>query len=176
MSLTLGANANYYGDQNVYTIPLQPHHQQRGLTDWTQARPASPRNLGHAHGTVSFIDDIPLLYQQAQHTLEREIDELRRSYTFGADNEIATFLADHRAIRIVLREAVIHLKATFGEGKIFDLQLSIDEDQSRILYAVAIWPADARTASEAFDRFVENWWLDRMTAATSDLAFAYKLV
>jgi hypothetical protein len=40
----------------------------------------------------------------------------------------------------------------------------------------AIWQEEVCRASEALDSFLENWWLQRMNAATSDLAFIYKLV
>jgi hypothetical protein len=75
-----------------------------------------------------------------------------------------------------LKDAVPQLKATFGVDKIFNLEVSKDEDGAETLYAVAIWQGDVCQASEALDNFLENWWLQRMNAATSDLAFVYKLV
>ena len=170
----LGANANYYS-QAPFTLPPLPRHQERGLTDWSQIE-GPPRKPVQSDGSVVFMLQNKALSQKAQQSLDREIDELKRYYTFFSENQVTAFLANHRGIRAALREAVPHLQGAFGTDKIFNLQVSIDEDNSRTLFAVAIWQADARSAADAFERFVENWWLSRMNAATIDLAFAYKLV
>jgi hypothetical protein len=94
----------------------------------------------------------------------------------AVSNEIHQFLEDHRALRTILRQAIDPLKATFGADIVFNLEVSRDEDGSETIYAVAIWQSDALRASEALRAFLENWWLQRMNAATSDLAFVYKLV
>ena len=175
MSLELGANANHYSRA---PFPVPPHaHQQGGLTDWSQIEgvPGVPRKPVQAEGSVVSLVQNDIFYQQAKQALERDFGELKKQYTFFSENQVRTFLVNHRGIQTALREASPHLLSAFGTNTIFNLQVSIDEDNSRTLYAVAIWQADAQSAAEAFERFVENWWLSRMNATTIDLAFAYKL-
>lgn len=86
------------------------------------------------------------------------------------------FLIARSAVRALLRDAVPELRATFGAANIINLEVSRDEDGFETMYAVAIWQAEGRRAAEALNNFLENWWLQRMNAATSDLAFVYKLI
>jgi hypothetical protein len=113
--------------------------------------------------------------ERSRSAVSNEIHDLKKLYVF-VDNTIDQFLEDHRALRTILRQAIDPLKATFGADIVFNLEVSRDEDGSETIYAVAIWQSDALRASEALRAFLENWWLQRMNAATSDLAFVYKLV
>ena len=79
-------------------------------------------------------------------------------------------------MRNALRQATPYLRDCFGEETIYNLELSIDEDDGCTLFALAVWKADARSGSRALSHFLESWWLDQMDDSTADLAFAYKLV
>jgi hypothetical protein len=143
-----GANATYF--EQKFVAPL-PALQARGINNWEYTN-------------------------QARVVLDDQISNLRRQYVFPDEQVVKDFLVAHRAVRALLSDAVPQLRATFGHANIFNLEISKDEDGSETLYAVAIWQADVRGAAEALDNFLENWWLQRMSAATSDLAFVYKLV
>ncbi len=125
---------------------------------------------------MQYIAVIPSFSNEARAALDDQISSLRRDYGFADSVVVTEFLFSHRAIRTVLENAVPQLRATFGEDKIFNLEVSKDEDGCETMYAVAIWREDVGSAAQALHNFLEDWWLHRMNAATSDLAFIYKLV
>ena len=166
-ALAIGLNERYF--RQDAPPQLQP---AGGRTSWSQDIPRkSPQRQGALIDTAM----IQVVFEQNREVVSNEIDDLKRMYLF-ADTAIEHFLQDHRAIRTVLRQAIDPLKHTFGPDKLFKLEVSTDDDGSSTLYAIAIWQADARGASGALHNFLESWWLHRMNAATSDLAFAYKLI
>lgn len=148
---TQGLNAAYWGTQE---IPRKGPQRQRSVADAMLTRAT---------------------FEQSNTTISTGIDFLKKSYVF-ADSTVDTFLEHHRATRTVLRQAIDPLKVAFGPDKMLSLEISKDEDGSETLYAIAFWPGDAVSASHALHRFLETWWLHRMSAATIDLAFAYRLV
>ena len=175
MNYLLGANSTYYLPSPTVFV-LSPDSWRTGITNWgdyTQSIPKSPTGAESVSGSLV---QAQLVYRHAQSVLDNEIGELKKHYTFYAETLITEFLIGHRGIRYLLRDALPKLKEFFGEDRIFALEISIDEDDSRTLYALAIWQEDARSASGAFGQFVDHWWLDKMSPATADLAFAYKLV
>lgn len=113
--------------------------------------------------------------QQQVFHLDLDKAELRRSYVFTSEASVWLFLVAHSAIRATLRDALPHLQAAFGTDRIFCLQLSKDEDGSPYLYAVAVWQGPVQSAVRALRQFEEDWWLDRMTPATAELAFVYEI-
>jgi hypothetical protein len=156
----LGANTTFL-DNHVYVPRIR---QDRGLTNRVEG------------SNLQYIAMVSSFSREARAALDDQISSLRRDYGFADSAVVTDFLVSHRTIRTVLKDAVPQLKATFGVDKIFNLEVSKDEDGAETLYAVAIWQGDVCQASEALDNFLENWWLQRMNAATSDLAFVYKLV
>lgn len=150
-----------------------PKDRVRGLTDWTQTDP--PRKAPQREGSMNLeISQARALYEQSRDRIKRQIEDLRASYVFASD-AVDRFLFDHQAIAAILREAVEPLNASFGPDKVFRLEVHIDEDDSTMLYAVALWRDSVRAAAQALDDFVEAWWLDHMTPSTTDLAFIYKI-
>jgi hypothetical protein len=145
----------------------------QGLTG--QTRNEVPRKAPQREGRIT--DEITLtraLYEETRDHIEQDIKCLKASYVF-ADDTVDRFLADHPALSGILREALEPLRASFGADKVFRLEVSIDEDDSKMLYAVALCRETVRAAAQSLDRFVESWWLDHMTPNTMDLAFIYKI-
>ncbi|HWB84977.1 MAG TPA: hypothetical protein VG675_12600 [Bryobacteraceae bacterium] len=162
-----GINARYFQQDS----PLTSSPNQ-GLTNWNQD---IPRKAPQRQGALIDIGLVQDAFNQNRQVVTAEIDDLKRLYLFS-DVAIDTFLEDHSAIRSVLRQAVDPLRMSFGPDRLVNLEVSTDEDGSSTLYAVVIWQADVPSASGALINFLESWWLQRMNGATSDLAFAYKLV
>lgn len=169
----LGANATYF-DRQLCAPPVVS--QESGLTDWNYQSDAIRKAVMSEGCNLQYIRLIPSFSVEARAALDDQISSLRRDYGFVDAAVVTNFLFSHRAIRTVLENAVPQLRATFGEDKIFNLEVSKDEDGCETMYAVAIWKEDVWSASEALHNFMENWWLHHMNAATSDLAFIYKLV
>lgn len=168
-----GANATYF-DQNSY-IP-QPTPEEQGLTNRNYQWGPIRRPVMSEGRNLQYIYIIPSFSNEARATLDDQIASLKRDYGFTDSAVVTEFLVSHRSIRAVLKDAAPQLRATFGADNIFNLEVSKDDDGSETIYAVAIWQEDACRASDALHDFLENWWLQRMNAATSDLAFIYKLV
>ena len=114
------------------------------------------------------------LYEQNRDRITHDIEALKRSYVF-ADDAVDQFLTGHPAIPGVLRDAIQPLKDSFGADKIFRLEVSVDDDDSKMLYGIALCRGTVRAAAHALDNFAENWWLDHMTPNTTDLAFIYRI-
>lgn len=150
-----------------------PEEKPQGLTNW--ARPELARKAPQREGVIVFeIAQARTLYEQSRDSTTRDIDELKTFYVF-ADDAVDQFLTDHRALPAILREAIEPLKNSFGADRVFRLEVSIDEDDSKMLYGIALWRDSVRAAARAFDNFAESWWLDHMTPNTADLAFIYKI-
>lgn len=170
--IALGANATYYDRQ--FVAP-QPARQARGMNNCHYPSKAAD-NFAGAQGRSWYDLAVAEYTNQARAVLDDQISNLRRQYGFPDGQIVVDFLVAHPAVRGVLSDAVPQLRTTFGQANIFNLEISKDEDGSETLYAVAIWQAHVGGAAEALNNFLENWWLQRMNAATSDLAFVYKLV
>lgn len=110
----------------------------------------------------------------AQH--EVLLSEIRRQYVLPADYSVAKFLAEHRTLPSILVEAVPELRARFGAQTVFALRAPIDDAGSQTLYAVAIWPGNARDVREALEKFDETWWIQHSRRASGYLTFTYELV
>lgn len=168
----LGANATYFEQH----YPPEPGHQGQGLINrnyqsFTERRPVKSEGTNFKH--ITFV---AAYTNEASSALDEQISSLRRDYGFSDPTVVTKFLRRHRTIRTVLQNALPQLQDTFGVDKIFNLEVSKDEDGFETMYAVAIWQEDVGSASKALHEFLENWWLHHMNAATSDLAFIYKLV
>lgn len=107
---------------------------------------------------------------------EAILTQLRHRFVMPFESTVATFLTNHRSLPHLLTEAAERLKEAFGESVILNLEMSTDEDGEEILYGIAICQTDANSAARAFNYFVEKWWLHRMNASTTDIAFVYRLV
>lgn len=164
MSALQGANALLFEKAAVALAP-----SRRGVTDW----PVTSQVPRKTAASVTLLDRLEP--QQHRFHLDRERDELRRSYVFSSEASIWLFLVAHSAIRATLRDALPHLQASFGHDRVFSLELSREEESSPTLYAVAIWPDSVQSAVRALRQFEEDWWLDRMTPATTELAFVYEI-
>jgi hypothetical protein len=110
------------------------------------------------------------LLERSQERLRRDIEQLKMSYVF-ADESVTCFLSDHRAFPSVLGEAVEPLRKFFGPDKVFRLEVSNDEDELRALYVVVRWTGSPEDAAAATNRFDDEWWLERLTPAVSNLSF-----
>jgi len=157
---TSGSNWNPSYSQRAY-FPAQPHppssrfgkHQGANVLAGLQEKTAGDRTLQEAI-----------------------MKELQNRYGMASDGLVAAFLANHRSLPQLLTEAFDRLKEAFGTSIVVNLEVSMDEDGHQTLYAITLWKEDARQAASAFNSFVENWWIHRMSAATSDIAFVYQLV
>jgi hypothetical protein len=107
---------------------------------------------------------------------EAILKELQNRFGMASNGLVAAFLANHRSLPHLLTEAFDRLKEAFGTSIVVNLEVSIDEDGQQTLYAITLWKEDASQAATAFNSFVENWWIHRMSAATSDIAFVYQLI
>jgi hypothetical protein len=107
---------------------------------------------------------------------EAILKELQNRFGMVSDGLVAAFLANHRSLPHLLTEAFDRLKEAFGTSIVVNLEVTTDEDGHQTLYAITLWKEDARQAATAFNSFVENWWIHRMSAATSDIAFVYQLI
>jgi hypothetical protein len=153
--------------------PLSPKERLQGLTNWE--KPELLRKFPQREGiTTSEIAEGRRLFQQSRDQIAKDIDELKASYVF-ADDSVSQFLAEHRSLTAVLRSAIQPLKASFGADGVFELEVTVEEDGSKMLYGVALWPGSVRAAAQALDNFSESWWLDHMTLSTTDLAFIYRI-
>jgi hypothetical protein len=157
------------------TEPLTPSFSEQrseGATLWN-FQEAIQRKPPKRSGLVAFDENNMAL--QAREILEGELTDLKMSYGFPADEHITEFLIDHPSIRSALREAVPHLREFFGQEGIFNLQLHPEEDDSEMLYAIAVWHGAVHLAAQALAAFEEHWWLDHMIPATAELAFTYEV-
>ena len=174
MTTALGANATYF-NQGFSGCPLG-RSNEHGLTNWSD-QSAAVRKPAQSQERNSYNLTVPhTYYDEARDALNDQIAHFKREYGFSDAEVVTDFLFRHRTIRTVLRDAIPQLRATFGTDTIFNLEVSKDDEGSETIYAIAVWPADMQSASEALHDFFENWWLQRMNPSTSDLAFAYKLV
>jgi hypothetical protein len=172
MTSPQGLNANLF--QPKYYPSATPEKPPRGgLTTWGDQQPV--RKTPKTEGSLFDISKSRAFFQNNQVALDQDLTNLRKSYGFPADDSVATFLANRRAISSVLLSAVPHLKEYFGADSIVNLEVSTDDDDSQTLYAVAVWHKTVPTAAHALANFSENWWLDHMTPSTADLAFTYEI-
>jgi hypothetical protein len=104
------------------------------------------------------------------------LNEVRRYFVLPADSSVATFLSGHRTIPQVLLEAVVHLRACFAAGAVFNLRAPIDESGSQTLYVVAMWAGKVRDVRQALAKFDDAWWVAHSRRASGNLAFTYELV
>ncbi len=149
--------------------------RQNGITDWNY-QPGHFRKPAHAENEIRFTADAPAFYRRAQLHVDQEISELKKSYGFPVEEIVRISLQRDPAVRSILRLAVPELHASFGADKVFNLEVSRDEDGSEMLYAIAVWPGSVQTAVLALRRFEEGWWLDQMAPGITNLAFTYEIV
>ncbi len=168
-----GANSTYFDQQSCVPGAARQGH---GLTNWDYESPVVRKPVSSEGRNLQYFTVISSYSNEARVALDDQIANLKRDYGFADNAAVTDFLVSHRTIRTVLQDAVPQLRATFGPDKIFNLEVSKDEDGSETMYVVTVWQGDVCRASEALRNFLENWWLHRMNAATSDLAFIYQLV
>jgi len=164
MSAAQGANA-------IYLVPPPPPltETNSGVTTWVQVVPKKPVRPTQsifgtgiaANGRTTYIDV--------------RMAELQKIYIFPDVEAIRRFLVLRHTVLSTLMDAIPELRSSFGQENIFRLELSRDDEHSQTLYAVAIWPGPIHAAVQALRRFEEDWWLDRMTSSTADLAFVYEI-
>jgi hypothetical protein len=121
------------------------------------------------------LSDTEALFLAGYKAFEDDINRLKQSYVFTSGRALDLFLASRRAIVSTLSEAIVPLRLAFGEDRLFQLELSVDEYDTPTIYGIAVWRGSVASASQAFEAFSESWWLDHMTPATSDLAFIYRI-
>ena len=167
-----GLNAAYL--QPDYPPPVSEQALQ-GLTRWHDQGAMLRKPPQREGAIVVELSRARELFQRSQTMLDQDLAELRKCYGFPANDSVANFLANHRAITAVLISATPLLREYFGHDSVLNLEVSTDEDESQTLYAIIVWHEDVHTAAEALDQFEENWWLDHMSPSTTDLAFTYKL-
>jgi hypothetical protein len=128
---------------------------------------------GRQSSNIFEINQALALFEQIHERMHRDIEELRMRYVF-ADETVSQFLYQHRAFPSVLSDALRPLRHFFGDDKIFRLEVSTDEDELRTFYVVVRWTGSAEDAAAAIDRFDDQWWLEHMTPAVSNLSFTYE--
>lgn len=115
------------------------------------------------------------MFLEGRRVIDEQLSQLRALYIFSPDNALERFLGSRRSLVSLLHDAAAPLRAAFGKQTLFALELSVEEDHSCMVYGIALWRGSVPAAAQAFDQFVENWWLDHMSKDTTDLAFVYKI-
>jgi hypothetical protein len=113
---------------------------------------------------VDYVED----YQVA-------LNEVRKRYVLPADSSVESFLTEHRALTRILLDARPRLEQYFGAETTFSLKAPIDWEGEQTLYAVVLWPGEAREVRNALAKF-DDEWLARSTFSSIDLTFTYELV
>lgn len=116
--------------------------------------------------------------QQAAYRYEeqqRELDNLRREYVFSDPSSVRAFLREHRALPVVLLDAVPWLKTSFGADATLQLQLMLEEDEPTSLCGLVLWTGSLASAQMALHEFDESWWLRNCQRASGNLIFDYEL-
>jgi len=124
----------------------------------------------------TFFASIEKDMSDARASQEAIMKELRARFGMASDALVVTFLASHRSIPHLLTEAFDRLRVAFGAGVAVNLEVMTDEDGNQTLYVTTLWANSAQQAATAFHSFVETWWIHRMNAANSDVAFVYQLI
>jgi hypothetical protein len=106
---------------------------------------------------------------------QRELENLRRAYVFTDSSLVRAFLREHRALPVILLDAIPWLKKAFGNSAPFQLQLMVEEDEPTILCGLVLWTESLTSAQEALRRFDESWWLSNCRRASGNLIFDYEL-
>lgn len=140
------------------------------------AQPQPPISLFATHQGANFFAGLEQEVAGYRASQEAIMKELQNRFGMASDGLVAAFLANYRSLPQLLTEAFDRLKEAFGTSIVVNLEVSMDEDGHQTLYAITLWKEDARQAATAFNSFVENWWIHRMSAATSDVAFVYQLI
>jgi len=140
------------------------------------ATPRIPKMPARSEGVLlPSLADAEADLEAGYRVLENDINQLKKFYVFTAGKPLDLFLASHRPLISTLRDARVPLSLAFGEEKLFRLELSVDEYDVPTVYGVVVWRGSVTSAAQAFNSFSENWWLDHMTPATSDLVFIYRI-
>jgi hypothetical protein len=103
------------------------------------------------------------------------LNELKKHYVVQ-DSSALDFLTEYSVLLQILVEAVVPLRACFGNTAVFQLRAPIDEAGSRTLYAEVIWPGEAGDAWNALAGFDRTWWMSRAAQAGGHLTFTYELI
>ncbi|MFZ0629720.1 MAG: hypothetical protein WA399_02090 [Acidobacteriaceae bacterium] len=111
------------------------------------------------------------LYEEQQ----RELETLRRVYVFVDSSLVRAFLREHRALPVLLLDAVPWLKSAFGDTPTLQLQLMIEEGEPATLCGLVLWTGALESAKEALRRFDDNWWLSNCRRASGNLIFDIEL-
>lgn len=106
---------------------------------------------------------------------QRELGALRQAYVFADSSLVRTFLREHRALPVLLLDAVPWLKSAFGDTATLQLQLMIEEDEPTALCGLVLWTDSLASAQEALRRFDESWWLNNCRRASGNLVFDIEL-
>jgi len=147
-----------------------------GSSNWN-AQAHTPRKSPQREGALGFeILKTHRLFHHSQKVMDADIDQLKAAYAFRSAHLVKAFLTNHPSISATLTAAVPHLKEHFGSERILNLEVTADDDSFQTLYAIVVWDNTVASAARALEGFTENWWLDHMTPATSDLAFTYELI
>lgn len=103
------------------------------------------------------------------------LQEVRKHYRLPSDSSVEHFLTKHRPLTQVLLDAAPRLEQYFGVKTVFSLKAPIDSDGEQTLYAVVVWPDEARVARDALAKF-DDEWLSKSSFSSVDLTFTYELV
>lgn len=156
-------------------IPAFPKQARQGMTIW-YPQAGVLHDQRPPGGALAFeLSRARAVFRRGQKVLEQDIDKLKTLYGFRATETVALFLMNRPTILSLLIAAVPHLKEHFGDENIFNLEVSVEDDDSQTIYAVVVWHSTVQAAAQALEAFLESWWLDRMTYNTADIAFTYEL-
>jgi hypothetical protein len=148
-----------YSYQRAYQPQPHPHSILRSL----------PQGL-------TFFKELEADLTEARASQEVVMKEVQNRFGKASDPLVVAFMASHRSLPHLLTEAFERLKDAFRQNIVVNLEVSTDEEGYQNLYAIVLWQDDAHQAATAFDSFVENWWIHRMNASNSDVAFVYQLL
>lgn len=166
--MNLQAAAQTSGNSWPVSYPFQRAYER------PQLRPNI--SLPSTHQGMTFFGATEKQMAEYKASQEAIMKELKNRYGMPSYALVAAFLANHRSLSHLLTEAFDRLQEAFGTKVVVNLEVSMDEDGYQTLYASTLWKEDAHQAAVAFNSFVEDWWIHRMGAATSDIAFVYQLI
>jgi hypothetical protein len=115
-------------------------------------------------------------YRQAEAAWERDQKALLESYVFENSLRVESFLKDHRGIVGLLLESAPHIKQHFGSDVAVKLVVGLEEDGSRTLQALAVWPGVLRDAKAALGALDRDWWLENGQRGSGNIILDYELV
>ena len=148
-----GANTSYFNPQILR--PAVPPQENLGKSDLSrQTDRSSETALNRRPHRIRPDGQSVFNAEIGRQAIDRDVAEIQGTYGFLPEHSVRAFLLRSGAIRKALRDAIPHLRETFGVDTLFNLEISRD-DESPILYAVAVCRGTVQDAASALLLFEE---------------------